>query len=116
MEVIMTTTEQDQAGAPYIVDMADEQLVQDPFTGYSRIRERAPIVRGVMPGIDPAWVVTRYDDVKMVLSDPRFVNDKANIPGMRVANMREQVLRAHDIPAEYMKYRLTRMDAFDGAE
>jgi cytochrome P450 len=103
-------------GATELIDMNDEDLMRDPFTGYSRIRDQAPLVRGVMPGIDPAWVVTRYDDVKMVLSDPRFVNDKANIPGMRVANMREQVLRAHDIPAEYMKYRLTRMDAFDGAE
>jgi cytochrome P450 len=69
-----------------------------------------------MPGVDPAWVATRYDDIKMVLRDPRFVNDKANIPGAQVPDMREQVLGLFEIPAEYMKYRLLRMDAFDGAE
>jgi cytochrome P450 len=103
-------------GATELIDMYGGELMRDPFTGYARVREQAPLVRGVMPGVDPAWVVTRYDDVKMVLSDPRFVNDKANIPGIHVPNMREQVLRAHEIPAEYMKYRLLRMDAFDGAE
>src|SRR5918999_5807761 len=103
MEVIMTTTEQDQAGAPYIVDMADEQLVQDPFTGYSRIRERAPLVRGFMPRVDPAWIVTRYHDVKLVLGDPRFVIDSANVPGMNLPSLHEQVTSSR-IPPEYSKY------------
>ncbi|MGH3392666.1 MAG: cytochrome P450 family protein, partial [Actinomadura sp.] len=52
----------------------------------------------------------------MVLSDPRFVNDRANIPGVEVPNMRAQLLSSFDIPDEYHKYRLLRMDAFDGAE
>lgn len=112
----MTTREPDATGAADVIDMNDEELMRDPFTGYAPIRERASLVRGVMPGIDPAWIVTGYDDVKMVLRDPRFVNDGANVPGAQVPNMREQVLRAHEVPAEYMKYRLLRMDAFDGAE
>jgi cytochrome P450 len=112
----VTSTESDATGATELVDMYDAELIRDPFSGYARIREQAPLARGVMPGVDPAWIVTRYEDVKMVLSDPRFVNEKANVPGMDVPNMREQVLRAHEIPAEYMKYRLLRMDAFDGAE
>ncbi|MQA95199.1 MAG: cytochrome P450 [Streptosporangiales bacterium] len=96
--------------------MCDAELMRDPYTGYARLREQAPLVRGLMPGVDPAWIVTRYEDVQRVLSDPRFVNDRANVPGIRVPNMREQVLRAHEIPGEYWKYRLLRMDAFDGAE
>ena len=111
----MTTTEQDQAGAPYIVDMADEQLVQDPFTGYSRIRERAPIVRGVMPGVDPAWIVTRYDDVKMVLDDPRFVIDPANVPGMELPSLFKQLADSH-LPPDYTKYVAKRMGELDGAD
>jgi hypothetical protein len=98
-----------------VVDMADEQLVQDPFTGYSRIRERAPLVRGVMPRVDPAWIVTRYDDVKMVLDDPRFVIDPANVPGMKLPSLHEQVT-ASRIPPEYMKYVSSRMGELDGAD
>jgi cytochrome P450 len=112
----VTTTEPGQTGATDVINIYDEELMRDPYTGYGRIRDQAPLVRGMMPGVDQVWLVTRYDDVKSVLGDSRFVNDKANIPGLQVANMREQVLRAHEIPAEYMKYRLLRMDAFDGAE
>ncbi|MGH3388534.1 MAG: cytochrome P450, partial [Actinomadura sp.] len=102
----MTTPEPESTGAADVFDMYDEELIQDPFPGYAQVREQAPLVRGVMPGVDPAWVVTRYDDVKMVLSDPRFVNDRANIPGVEVPNMRAQLLSSFDIPDEYHKYRL----------
>jgi cytochrome P450 len=117
----VTATEQDPTGpgrygTAEVINMYDEELVRDPYGGYARIRERTPLARGVMPGVEPAWVVTRYDDVKTVLADPRFVNDQANVPGPPVRSLREQVLRAHEIPPEYMKYRLLRMDAFDGAE
>jgi cytochrome P450 len=50
------------------------------------------------------------------MSDPRFVNDKKNVPGTPAPSIREQVLNAIGVPPEYQKYRLIRMDAFDGAE
>ena len=109
----MTTTE---PGAADIVDMGDQDLMRDPYTGYAGIRERAPLVRATIPGVEPVWIVTRYDDVKMVLSDPRFVVDTANIPGMRVPSLDSQVMRRNKVPPEFMKYRKPRMDAFDGAE
>ena len=31
-----------------------------------------------LPTREPAWLVTRYDDVAMVLKDERFVKDAAN--------------------------------------
>jgi cytochrome P450 len=95
--------------------MTDEQLVQDPFTGYSRIRERAPLVRGFMPRVDPAWIVTRYHDVKLVLGDPRFVIDSANVPGMNLPSLHEQVTSSR-IPPEYSKYVSSRMGELDGAD
>jgi cytochrome P450 len=98
------------------VNLADEELLRDPPRGYARIREQAPLVRGVSPGMDPVWLVTRYDDVRMVLSDPRFVNNPANVPGMGLQSVTEQMLRARGIPAEYMKYRLNQMLEFDGAD
>jgi cytochrome P450 len=103
-------------GAAGIVDMGDERLMRDPFGGYSRIRERAPLVRALVRGVTPVWLVTRHDDVKEVLSDRRFVNNPASVPGMRVANRSEQILRGpHGTPPEYLKYRLPQMGSFDGA-
>jgi cytochrome P450 len=100
-----------------MVDMGDRQLMLDPYGGYSRIREQAPLVRAVMPGVDPVWLATRYDDIKKVLSDPRFVVNAANVPGMRVRSLRQQILRgAHAVPPEYLKYRDEQMGAHDGAK
>ncbi|MQA95200.1 MAG: cytochrome P450 [Streptosporangiales bacterium] len=97
--------------------MADEKLMRDPYRGYSRIREEAPLVRAVMPGVEPVWLATRYDDIKMVLNDPRFVINAKNVPGMDVPSLREQILRGvHGTPEEYVMYRTQQMGAFDGAE
>jgi hypothetical protein len=113
----VTKTHSASAGATDLVDMGDRALMLDPYDGYSRIREQAPLVRAVMPGVEPVWIVTRYDDIKMVLSDPRFVVDPANVPGMRVRSLRAQILRgAHAVPPEYEKYRNEQMGAYDGAK
>jgi cytochrome P450 len=112
----MTATQPVTPEAAHTVNMGDEELMRHPAQGYSRIREVAPLVRGVVPGVDPAWIVSRYDDVAMVLNDPRFVSNPENIPGMTVPSLGDQVLRLHGTPPEYLKYRLARMGLFDGAE
>ncbi|MFE3939939.1 cytochrome P450, partial [Streptomyces goshikiensis] len=55
-----------------------EQLVDDPHSAYARLREAAPVRR--IEGTDgrPAWLVTRYDDVRAALADPRLSLDKRN--------------------------------------
>jgi cytochrome P450 len=98
------------------VNLVDEELLRDPCRGYARIRAQAPLARGVSPGMDPVWLVIRYDDVKEVLSDPRFVNNPANVPGIGLRNVTEQALRARGVPAAYLKYRLNQMLEFDGAD
>jgi cytochrome P450 len=45
-----------------------------PGGGYARLRHTRPVVRVALPSGDQAWMVTRYDDVRTVLSDPRFSN------------------------------------------
>ena len=57
--------------------------IADPYTGYGRLRERAPLLRGRYLDGTAAWFVTRQDDVRTVLGDPRFVNDPASVPGRR---------------------------------
>jgi cytochrome P450 len=39
---------------------------------YTQLRDTEPVTRVVLPSGHPAWLVTRYDDVRAVLSDPRF--------------------------------------------
>ncbi|MDT3396598.1 cytochrome P450 [Streptomyces sp. B1866] len=54
------------------------ELLADPYGTYARLREAGPVHR--IAGTDglPAWVVTRYDDVRQALADPRLSLDKRN--------------------------------------
>jgi cytochrome P450 len=53
-------------------------LAADPYTLYAQLRESGPVHR--ITGTDglPAWLVTRYDDVRRALADPRLSLDKRN--------------------------------------
>ncbi|WP_449063393.1 cytochrome P450 family protein [Planomonospora algeriensis] len=98
-------------------DLMDPALLNDPYGGFARMREQAPMVRGAIPGAAaPVWLVTRYDDVKTVLGDTRFVNDPAHVPGQDVENIREQVIRARGIPPEYARYVLDSILDADGED
>ncbi|MEV7871764.1 cytochrome P450 [Streptomyces sp. NPDC088124] len=44
----------------------------EPPAEWERLRQQCPVARVKLPSGDEASVVTRYDDVKQVLSDPRF--------------------------------------------
>lgn len=100
-----------------MVNPEDADLVKDPFTAYSRIREESPLARAAMPGVDPFWIVTRYEDVTMVLSDPRFVVNTANVPGLQdTPNRMDQIQLARGIPPEYVEYTRSNMTSLDGAD
>ena len=47
---------------------------------YAELRKERPIVRLSMPSGKPVWLITRYDDVRSILSDPRVSSDTRN-PG-----------------------------------
>ncbi|MFF3373740.1 cytochrome P450 [Streptomyces sp. NPDC002680] len=53
----------------------------DPPEVYQWLREERPVTRVITKGGDPAWLVTRYDDVRAVLADPRVSAD-INNPGL----------------------------------
>ncbi|MEO6081672.1 MAG: cytochrome P450 [Umezawaea sp.] len=97
------------------IDLTDPDLLRDPFAVYSRLREETELTRGIIPGVPSVWLATRYDDVKLVMSDPRFVNDAANVPGLDAPNLIEQIWLSVGIPAEYLVYLLTGMGDSDGA-
>lgn len=58
------------------IDLAswEPAYTEDPYPFFARSREQAPVCKVVMDGL-AVWLVTRYDDIREVLSDPRLSND-----------------------------------------
>lgn len=91
------------------VDLMDPELVRDPFGTYARVR--GPLVRGLIPGAEPLWLATTYEDVKFVLTDSRFVT---NLPG--ALNVAEQLMASVGVPEDYIQYIRPGMFDMDGAD
>jgi cytochrome P450 len=51
-----------------------------PPAEYQRRREQSPVSRVTLPNGRPAWAVARHEDIRAVLSDPRFSSDRSR-PG-----------------------------------
>ncbi|MET7904943.1 cytochrome P450 [Streptomyces sp. NPDC005355] len=53
-------------------------LIEDPYRVLAKLREAGPVHR--ITGTDgrPAWLVTRYDDVRQAFADPRLSLDRRN--------------------------------------
>jgi cytochrome P450 len=60
------------------VNIASPEFKANPFPYYARLRDEAPVHFFSMPTKESAWLITRYDDVAMVLKDERFVKDVSN--------------------------------------
>lgn len=95
-----TTTETDDEP----LDLADPALVRDPFTAYAHVRECERMVRGCVRGVDPMWVATRHNDIRTIMSDPRFTIDAATVTGVPVAHRTEQTWQARGLHAGHEKY------------
>lgn len=52
-----------------------------PPPEYARLRETEPVARVALPSGDPVWLLTRFDDVKRTLLDPRFGRAALTEPG-----------------------------------
>ena len=93
-------------GAPPVppgeVDPMAPELLADPYEGYGRLRERAPLLRGRYLDGTAVWYVTRQAEVRAVLSDPRFANDPATVAGD--ADRRVSMTAALGVPPEYAAY------------
>jgi cytochrome P450 len=53
----------------------DAAFFADPHALYARLRVEEPVARAVTPVGLPVWLVTRYDDVREALTDPRLAKD-----------------------------------------
>lgn len=106
----MTTTSQETQ--PYPFGLA-ERLDLHPL--YAEFRRNRPLARVVMPYGGEAWLVTRYVDIRTVLSDPRF--SRAVTVGRDVPRLLPQVgednILAMD-PPEHTRLRRLVSKAFTG--
>jgi cytochrome P450 len=51
-------------------------LLADPHGGYAELRKAGPVHRTTTPDGAPVWLVTRYQEVRAALADPRLSLDK----------------------------------------
>jgi nocardicin N-oxygenase len=82
--------------------------------GFAPLRETAPVSWVRLPYGDPCWLVTRYDDVRQVITDSRFSRAAACTPG--VARMTPEPGSAESLfmmdPPEHTRLRRLTAQAF----
>ncbi|WP_447002931.1 cytochrome P450 family protein [Saccharothrix isguenensis] len=54
------------------IDPANPDVLLDPFTAYAKAREESPVARMPVPGMGDLWILTRHEDARAMLGDPRF--------------------------------------------
>jgi cytochrome P450 len=62
-------------GESIVFPYEDPAFVADPYPFYRRLREGGPVRRAVTVRGLEAWLVTRYDDAREALADPRLSSD-----------------------------------------
>ena len=67
--------------AAELVSLDEDSYYQDPQGFFAWLRESRPVAPVRMPAYGRAWVVTRYEDVRAVLTDPRMAKDVRRWPG-----------------------------------
>lgn len=97
-------------------NLMDPALIADPYGGYGRLREQGPVLRGLTAVGGPAWYVTRQEDVRTVLGDPRFVNNVATVVGMQVDDGRQKMIESLGVPPELAHYLTDSVLDADGAD
>jgi cytochrome P450 PksS len=60
----------------HFTDLADEVMFSNPFPRYAVLRQKAPVTKGRTQLVRPeVFMVSRYDDVLQVHTDPRLSSD-----------------------------------------
>ncbi|UQA90883.1 cytochrome P450 family protein [Streptomyces halobius] len=97
-------------------NVMDPELVNDPFSGYGKLREQGPVVRGRFIDDSPVWFVTRFEEVREVLRDQRFANNPAvagTEPGDDPLSRMVEVLGIPEHLRVYMEGSILNCDAPD---
>jgi cytochrome P450 len=60
------------------IDILNPEFKANPFPTFARLRAEQPVYRTTLPDKTPVWLVTRYEDVNMLLKDGRFAKNRYN--------------------------------------
>lgn len=99
-----------------IISLLNPEFVDDPIGTYARLREMSPLVRIGFPGGPPVWLITRNEDTKAALSDPRLVVDASNVPGHAGPSLAEQTMATLGLPEEIRGPLVTSLMHQDGRD
>jgi cytochrome P450 len=77
-------------GTDTVVEL-DAAFFADPYALYARLRTESPVARARTPVGLPVWVVTRFDDARRALNDPRLAKDAGGFA---------RVLDRHPVPPD----------------
>ncbi len=96
------------------VDLFSPEVVADPFGWYARLREWPTMVMGTMMGGPPMYLVARYEDVRMVLTDPRFLT---NPPAdSTTPDIRQGAFDSLKIPPDLIHWLANLLNVSDGED
>src|SRR5204863_2707595 len=84
------------------INLTDADVLRDPVAAYGQARERSPLARLLAPGFGPMWAVTRHEEARAMLADPRF-------------ELNADSYRRPDVPDDCLSYMRT-MQEMDGPE
>ncbi|MCI2422439.1 cytochrome P450 [Saccharopolyspora sp. K220] len=62
------------------LDLWSPEFQADPYPAYAALRANSPVHRLTGPMGFETWLVTRYEDARAALADPRLVRDMAHAP------------------------------------
>jgi cytochrome P450 len=87
--------------APFEPQPLGDRYFQDPLRVFARMREQSPVTSVITPEGQRAWLITRYEDVRKALADPRLSKDwrKLRSPGF-VPDPSVGFLMAHMLNAD----------------
>ncbi|MFE7593175.1 cytochrome P450 [Kitasatospora sp. NPDC057512] len=91
------------SSCPLVFDPQCPELPEDVL---GELREQAPVVRITLPGGLPAWMITRFDDVRAGLGDPRLVQSPLSVPGFTGEDPRMAQIRWLGLPERMNQYLL----------
>ncbi|WP_405868300.1 cytochrome P450 [Streptomyces sp. NBC_00005] len=95
------------------------ELVENPVGAYADLRSRPGLHHVVLPGLaTPVRLVTRQEDVKAALTEPRLVRDRSAIADSGMPDPQAELLAqgTGGLPPEYAQYLSGHLALFDGDE
>nr|AXL06738.1 cytochrome P450 [uncultured bacterium] len=105
----MTTTAETSAEP---VDLFAPEVVADPWGAHAQVREAPTLVIGGFMGGPPMFLAARYDHVKQLLTDPRFLtNPPEDSPA---EDIRNGVFEHLKVPEDLIPWLKNLINASDG--